>query len=173
MFYKKGVLRTFTKFTGTHLCQSTFFNKVAGLRPANLLCYFPMNFIKFLRTPFLTEHLWWLFWPWRKTVDFEVLWVAFSRLSKILVVYFGRVIFTRQEKTKLKLFTRSKFNVLYLVFQFDVWKCKFILENSNLKCCWNFQQFLVRAQKYSSVIISDLNLNLIIALICWLLSPSF
>ena len=56
---KKGVLRNFTKFTGKHLCQSLFFNKVTGLRPATLLekrlwhrC-FPVNFVKFLRTPFL------------------------------------------------------------------------------------------------------------------------
>ena len=56
---KKGVLKNFTKFTGKHLCQSLFFNKVAGLRPAALLkkrlwhrC-FPVNFVKFLRTPFL------------------------------------------------------------------------------------------------------------------------
>ena len=34
---KKGVLRNFTKFTGKYLCQSLFFNKVAGLRPATLL----------------------------------------------------------------------------------------------------------------------------------------
>ena len=33
LFFKKGVLRHFAKFTGKHLCQSTFFNKVAGLRP--------------------------------------------------------------------------------------------------------------------------------------------
>ena len=56
---KKGVLRNFAKFTGKHLCQSVFFNKVAGLRPATLLkkrlwyrC-FPVKFAKFLRTPFL------------------------------------------------------------------------------------------------------------------------
>ena len=56
---KKDVLTNFTKFTGKHLCQSLFFNKVAGLRPAFLLkkrlwlrC-FPMNSVKFLRTPFL------------------------------------------------------------------------------------------------------------------------
>ena len=55
---KKGVLRNFAKFTGKHLCQRLFFNKVAG-RPATLLkkslwhrC-FPVNFAKFLRTPFL------------------------------------------------------------------------------------------------------------------------
>ena len=51
-------LRNFTKFTGKQLCQSLFFNKVAGLRPATLLKkrfwhrFFPVNFVKFLRTPF-------------------------------------------------------------------------------------------------------------------------
>ena len=34
---KIGVLRNFAKFTGKHLCQSLYFNKVAGLRPATLL----------------------------------------------------------------------------------------------------------------------------------------
>ena len=63
---KKVVLRNFAKFTGKHLCQSFFFNKVAGLRPATSLkkrlwhrC-FPVNFVKFLRTTFFIEHLWWL-----------------------------------------------------------------------------------------------------------------
>ena len=54
MLCKKSVLRNLAKFTGKHLCQGLFFNKVAGLR-----C-FPVNFVKLLRTPFLTEHLWWL-----------------------------------------------------------------------------------------------------------------
>ena len=49
VFCKNGVFRNFAKFTGKHLCQSFFFNKVAGLKPA-----------KFLRTPFLKEHLRWL-----------------------------------------------------------------------------------------------------------------
>ena len=56
---KKGVLRNFVKFTGKHLCQSLFFNKVAALA-SNFIkkkrlwhrC-FPVNFTKFLRTPFL------------------------------------------------------------------------------------------------------------------------
>ena len=57
--------------------QSLFFNEIANLRPATLLkkrlwrtatlskkrlwhrC-FPMNFAKFFRTPFLTEHIRWL-----------------------------------------------------------------------------------------------------------------
>ena len=33
---KKGVLRNFAKSIGKHLCQSLFFNKVAGLRPADV-----------------------------------------------------------------------------------------------------------------------------------------
>ena len=48
VFCKKGVLRNFTKFTGKHLCQSLWHR-----------C-FPVNFVKFLRTPFLKENLWWL-----------------------------------------------------------------------------------------------------------------
>ena len=32
VFCKKGVLKIFAKFRGKHLCQSIFFNKVAGLR---------------------------------------------------------------------------------------------------------------------------------------------
>ena len=32
VFFKKGALRNLAKFTGKNLCQSLFFNKVAGLR---------------------------------------------------------------------------------------------------------------------------------------------
>ena len=63
MFCKKCVLKNFAKFTLKHLCQSLFF---AGLRSATLLkkrlwhrC-FSVKFVKFLRTPFFIEHLWWL-----------------------------------------------------------------------------------------------------------------
>ena len=55
----KGIPKNFAKFTGKHLCQSLFFNKVAGLRTAILFkkriwyrC-FPVNFAKVLRAPFL------------------------------------------------------------------------------------------------------------------------
>ena len=66
VFGKKGVLRYFAKFIEKHLCQSLFFNKVAGfilhLYKKKRVCHrsFPVNFVKFLRTPFLKEHLWWL-----------------------------------------------------------------------------------------------------------------
>ena len=57
VFCKKGALRNLAKFTGKYLCQSIFLNKVPGLRPATLLenrlwhRYFPVNFVKLLRTP--------------------------------------------------------------------------------------------------------------------------
>ena len=34
---RKGIVWNFAKFTRKHLCQSLFFDKVAGLRPATLL----------------------------------------------------------------------------------------------------------------------------------------
>ena len=56
---RKGVLRNFVKFTGKHLCQSLFFNKVVGVRASTLSkkglwhgC-FPADFAKFLGTLFL------------------------------------------------------------------------------------------------------------------------
>ena len=59
VLYKKSVLKNFGTFTGKHLFQSLFFNKVLGLRSATLskkrLWHrsFPVNFQKFLRAPFL------------------------------------------------------------------------------------------------------------------------
>ena len=59
VFCKIIVLRNFPKFTGERVCQSLFSNKITGLIPVTLLkkrlwykC-FPVNFAKFLRTPFL------------------------------------------------------------------------------------------------------------------------
>ena len=63
---KKGVLKNFAKLPGKRLCQSLFFNKISGLKPATLLKNrlwhrgFPVNFAKFPRTPFFTELHWWL-----------------------------------------------------------------------------------------------------------------
>ena len=66
MFYKKGFVKNFTKFTGKHLCQGLFFDKVVSLRPVTLLkkrlwhrCFL-VNFAIFLRAPIFIEHLWWL-----------------------------------------------------------------------------------------------------------------
>ena len=64
VFCEKGVHKNFAKFTEKYMCQSLFFNKVAGLIPTTLLknglrCFF-VNFTKFLTTPFFFEHLRWL-----------------------------------------------------------------------------------------------------------------
>ena len=60
---KKGVLRNFTEFTGKHLCQSLFFNKVAFLRLATLLKketlaqVFFCKFCEVSKNTFFTEHV--------------------------------------------------------------------------------------------------------------------
>ena len=65
MFFKIDVLKNFTILTGKHLCQSLF-NKVLGLQSCNFIkkrlqhSCFPVNIMKFLRTPLFIEHLWWL-----------------------------------------------------------------------------------------------------------------
>ena len=50
VFLKKGVLKNFAKFTGKHLCQGLFFNKVAGLFYWKALCkyHYLSSFIYFL-----------------------------------------------------------------------------------------------------------------------------
>ena len=69
---KRSVLRTSAKFTGKHLCQSLFFNKVVG----SLQLYykrdsgtgiFSVNLVKFLRTPTLKN--WSNEREWRKTSE--------------------------------------------------------------------------------------------------------
>ena len=74
MFCKKGVLKTFAKFTGKHLRWSLFFHKVADLSPATLLIErlwdrcFPANFANFLKTSTFIQHFWWLL-PLRDVLD--------------------------------------------------------------------------------------------------------
>ena len=63
---KKVFLRNFAKFTGKHLCQSLFFNKVAGLRlqacnfikKKTLEQVFSYEFCKISKNTFFTELFW-------------------------------------------------------------------------------------------------------------------
>ena len=50
---RKGVLRNFVKFTGKHLCQSLFFNKVAETLAQAFFC----EFSKIFKNTFFVEHL--------------------------------------------------------------------------------------------------------------------
>ena len=85
---KKGVLRNFTKFSGKYLCQSLFFGKIAGLRPATLSKkrlwhrYFPVNIANFLRAPFVTDHFWWLLLTTVSISD-VCFWFTFKKLQSI------------------------------------------------------------------------------------------
>ena len=63
VFYKKGVLKNFAKFTGKHLYQSLFFNKVAGatcnvIKKETLAQVFSCEFCEISKNTFLTEHVW-------------------------------------------------------------------------------------------------------------------
>ena len=82
MSCKKGVLKSFAKFTGKHLYQSLFFNKVVGLRFATLLkkrfwhrCFL-VNFAKFLRTPFLHNTSWRLLLHLAKNTYWSILFCS-------------------------------------------------------------------------------------------------
>ena len=61
---KKGVPENLEKFTGKNLCQGLLFNKDILLKTfiKTRLWHrrFPVNFAKYLRRPFLTEHFRWL-----------------------------------------------------------------------------------------------------------------
>ena len=54
VFCKQGILRNFTKFTGKHLCQTLFFNKVSGLRPAQV---FSCEFREIIKNSYFADHL--------------------------------------------------------------------------------------------------------------------
>ena len=63
VFCKKGVLKSFVKFTGKHLCQSLFFHKVAGhnfIKKETLAQVFSCEFYEISKNSFFIEHLWWL-----------------------------------------------------------------------------------------------------------------
>ena len=55
----KDVLRNFAKFTRKHLCQSLFFNKVAGnfIKKETLAQVFSFEFCEISKNTFFTEHL--------------------------------------------------------------------------------------------------------------------
>ena len=76
VFCKKGALRNSAEFTGKHLCQGLFFNKVAGLR-----------------TPFYTEHLWWLLLDIHYGIN--TYYIAFNIFScRILIISYEMLIIT-------------------------------------------------------------------------------
>ena len=79
VFCKNNVLRNFAKFTGKHLCQRLCFNKVAV--PRNRC--FPVNFAKFLSTPFLIENLRWLLPDIQKYIPVDRRYFCYSFMTHV------------------------------------------------------------------------------------------
>ena len=77
---KKDVLRNFAKFTGKHLCQRLWHK-----------C-FPVNLAKFLRIPYFTEHLRWLFLTihWDKTKMLKKFPSDKIKITKKMLSFFFR-----------------------------------------------------------------------------------
>ena len=107
---KKVVFRNFTKFTGKHLCQSLFFNKVAGLRHR---C-FPVNFVKFAIISFYSKLLDDCFY-----VDIRQIQNILKLVSAILYQFFifSPNFFTLQKLWKM-LFISSKKLFVLEIFKF-------------------------------------------------------
>ena len=55
-FMKKGILENFAKFTGKHLCQSLFFNKVSFLSDEKLQKFLKKVIFKFLEFSMKINH---------------------------------------------------------------------------------------------------------------------
>ena len=88
MISKSSHQRCSAKFTGKHLCQSLFFNKVAGLRPATSLkkrlwyTRFPVNIAKLLRKLFLWKTCGGCFWTENKDFTIATHYLNIPSLSK-------------------------------------------------------------------------------------------
>ena len=84
MFFKIGVLKNFAIFTGKHLGWCLFLIKS---RPSGLQLYwkkspiqmFSVNIVKFLRTAYFREHLWWLLLWLLEIPDFH--WINYLQLA--------------------------------------------------------------------------------------------
>ena len=103
MFCKKDVPKHFTKFIGKHLYQSFFFNKVTGLgqgpgKSKGLQLYlkkrlwhrcFPVNFVKFLRTPILKNTSGGCFYNY-PVITSKIIWT--QQLTEITTFFFFAII---------------------------------------------------------------------------------
>ena len=90
LFCKKGVLKNFAKSTGKYMCH--IHREIQGLGPTTLLKkrlwhrWFPVNFTKFLRKPFFTEHLRWMLLSIVNNI-FSLITFIHNPDSKLTVIY--------------------------------------------------------------------------------------
>ena len=146
---KKDVLRNFSKFTEKHLFQSLLFNKVAG-QPRTLLkkrlwhrC-FPVNFAKFSKTAFLTEHLRWLLlnlvWPGSELLVRPVVTLTFLSYFRFWYESFFFFFWLPVGKVPINswLFVRQSAHPYIFT---SVHACNHFFSESLSKFFWNFAQF--------------------------------
>ena len=82
VFFKRGVLKSFTKYTGKHLSQSLFFNKVEAcnlVKKETQAQVVSREFCEIFKNTFFTEHLQWLLLQLAKTVQ------ACLKLADVLI----------------------------------------------------------------------------------------
>ena len=120
MFYKKGVLKNFAKFTGKHLCQSLFFNKVASLRPTTLSkkrlwhSCFPVSFAKFSRKLFYRTLLDGCFWK-NQSLN-AIFWKDFACPLKLTVkISFRYIVITAGIMRSWVSYTACKVSVFEVI----------------------------------------------------------
>ena len=88
VFCEKGVFRNFTKFTGKHLRQGLFFNKVAGFR-------FLLNSFFLNRVGFLFTYFKWISWNQIKFNEiyiklfYEIVWKKYFTVYPRLKRFFN------------------------------------------------------------------------------------
>ena len=111
----------------------SLFNEAADHRTETLLKrrllhrYFSVNFAKFLKTPFLTEHLLWLLQKrvhlWRRVFRREAKLIIFRLISFIfysLKCFFSILLYTVLPKNELILFCLSVRKVTSLFISFNL-----------------------------------------------------
>ena len=108
MLRRKSVLRNFAKFTRKHLCQGLFFNKVAATALLKKRLWhrcFPLNFAKFLRTPFLQNTSRQVLLLSRLLKNFSFLLFLINFSSIVLLTHFSLMFhfhnLWKRQKTKL------------------------------------------------------------------------
>ena len=129
MFFKISVLINSANFLRIHMCQSLFFNKVLlFLLFFKLKHYlkkrlwhrcFLVNFAKFLRTPFFTEHSHWLLLRFRHFSFWEISGALYKLLQnqfQFLLFQLSKVHIQSCWDTALKLITGLSQTTDFLAF---------------------------------------------------------
>ena len=91
-FFHDDVLKNLSKFTWKHLCQSLFFNKVAGLAPVTSLkrdSGIGVFLCEIFKNTFFIEHLWRCFcWPVNTLKVFHTFCYSITSVNVCFFLFF-------------------------------------------------------------------------------------